>query len=82
MNTKSIIGKKISYYDSFNGITTTYTITNVEFDGQGYKVMGDGWLKYIFFETKAMKQLIETGRFEKTLTIDHCPVRETYEIQG
>lgn len=82
MDTQSIIGKKISYYDGFSGSTTAYTVTNVEFDGQGYKVMGDGWAEFLFFGTKAMKQLIETGRFEQTLTIDHCPVRETYEIKG
>ena len=43
MDTQSIIGKKISYYDGFSGSTTAYTVTNVEFDGQGYQVMGDGW---------------------------------------
>lgn len=82
MNTESIIGKRISYHDGFSGSTTTYTIASVEFDGQGYKVMGDGWAEFLFFGTKAMKQLIETGEFEQTLTIDHCPFKETYKIQG
>lgn len=82
MNTESIIGKRISYHDGFSGSTTTYTIASVEFDGQGYKVMGDGWAEFLFFGTKAMKQLIETGRFEQQLTIDGCPVFEIYTIQG
>lgn len=82
MNTESIIGKKISYYDGFSGSIMAYTITNVEFDGQGYEVIGDGWPEFLSFETAAMKQLIETGRFEQTLTIDHCSVREVYEIEG
>lgn len=82
MNTQSIIGKRISYHDGFSGSSTTYTITSVEFDGDGYKVMGNGWAEFLFFGVKAMKQLIETRRFEQTLTIDHCPVRETYSIQG
>lgn len=77
-----LVGKRISYHDGFSGSTTEYTITSVEFDGQGYKVMGDGWAEFLFFGTKAMKQLIETGGFEQTLTIDHCPVKETYKIQG
>lgn len=82
MDTSTLIGKKISYYDGFSGSTMTFTIASVEFDGQGYKVTGEGWAEFLFFGTKAMKQLVETEKFEQTLTIDHCQVRETYTIQG
>lgn len=82
MDTQSIIGKKISYYDGFSGSTTAFKITEVKFDGNGYEVRDTGRDRFLYFGMGAMKQLIETWRFEQTLTIDHCPVRETYEIQG
>lgn len=82
MNTESLTGKRISYYDGFSGSTTAFTITSVAFDGSGYKVEGNGIEDFLFFGTKAMKQLIETGKFEQTLTIDHCPFKEIYKIQG
>ena len=37
MDTQSIIGKQISYYDGFSGSTTTFKITEVKFDGNGYE---------------------------------------------
>ena len=82
MNIESLTGKRISYYDGFSGSTTAFTITSVAFEGDGYKVEGDRSEDFLFFGTKAMKQLIETGEFEQTLTIDHCPFKETYKIQG
>lgn len=84
MNIENLTGKRISYYDGFSGSTTAFTITNVAFEGDGYKVEGDrgGDVLFLFFGTKAMKQLIETGEFEQTLTIDHCPFKETYKMEG
>lgn len=82
MNTDSIIGKRITYYDGFSGSNEAFKVTEVKFDGNGYEARGARSKDFLFFGTGALKKLIETGRFEQQLTIDGCPVFEIYTIQG
>lgn len=79
MNTESIIGKKISYYDGLTDCTFTYTIDRIEAEGHCYKmIFKEDPNEFHFLGERSMQKLLATGHIA---TIDHNAYRETYTIQ-
>lgn len=83
MDTKSIIGKRISYFDGFSNSTSEDTVTQVSHDGDrdGYRIDGsDPRNGFIFLKSAEMATLLQKGKLTRWGSIDNCPYRELITI--
>lgn len=85
METQELTGKKIAYYDGFSNTYSVDIIAEVNYDTDrdGYEIKGKGAGRgFIFLKSGDFETLTRDGKLTLHKSIDSCPFREEYEIQG
>lgn len=77
----ALLGKTISYYDSFNGSNAHFTIGHVQNESTSIRVhqeRGKGW--GVWIQKKHLPELIESGTLVVSDVIEHCNVQQTWKL--
>lgn len=74
------IGKKLHYYDSWNGNSCDITIEDAEQYVGGVFFSGAGSKYGISVDDEVLDTLLKTGKAERCREINHCMVRSTWKL--
>lgn len=77
----ALMGKRISYYNSFNGPSEWFIVGFVKNEKNSIRVFperGKGW--GVWIEKKYIPNLIQDGKYRKCFDIDHCSCHEEWEL--
>ena len=77
---QELIGKKFTYYNSFNGSSSHFVVGNVKKDGNCYIVLNQENNRYRYVDVKVMEILLDEGYYKKPDIVDHCHVFEEWKI--
>lgn len=76
-----LIGKQISYFDTFNGSGDCFVIRHVENVGSSVRVRAEKNKGFgIFIPKEIIEPLCSEGIIEKKNSLDGCIIKETWKI--
>lgn len=76
-----LMGKTISYYDGWGGLSNYFKIGYMLKDGNSVRVFpekGRGW--GVFIPIAAIPQLVETGKYQTNGEVERCSFSTTWEL--